>query len=115
LSGRDSRLQRRAAMIASLVAGAVGLRIWTDRAIGDVAFAAATPPPPSRLETVLWWLPALSIVTVCLMVLLELAQSLPRWRRVRRMSNGFVSPVAITAVIVVLLNLVRAADIVGFF
>lgn len=69
---------------------------------------------PSRLESILWWLPAVSIAGLVAMVGLEIAQSLPEDRRLRQLAARVTGPLAIAAAVVVVLNVVRAADIVGF-
>lgn len=79
-----------------------------------LALLAAVPHTPSRLESVLWWLPLVSIAAVAAMVGSEVVQSLPEDHRFRRAIRRWIGPLALGAAVVVLLNVVRAADIVGF-
>jgi len=82
-------------------------------------FFAATLQPvahtPSRLESILWWLPALSFVTLGLAIAVELGQSMPRGSRWHRIATRFVWRIAALAGLVIVLNVIRAADIVGVF
>lgn len=100
------------AIAPAAVAGAVG-----PAADGVVRlFAAALDSGshvPSRLESILWWLPALSFVTLAIALALEIGQALPEESRWRRLAGRSAAPVAVLVGIVILLNVLRAVDIVG--
>ncbi len=82
-------------------------------------FFAATLEPgahtASRLESILWWLPAASFATLAAAIAVEVGQALPQGSRWRRLAERAVTRVALVVGIVIVLNVVRAADIVGVF
>ena len=100
------------AVVAAVLAAVAGTLLTAATALA--AAPGAPPPPPSRIESLMPWLPAVSIGTVVGMVALEVAQSLPEATRARRFASEWAVDLAFAAAVIIVLNAVRAADIVGF-